>query len=163
MPTTGQAGRTPHTCACRTIEVPQAVQAVYSYWTQFERYPRFMSWLHGVSALPGGRVSFTAETPVGPSAWDARVREKTVDRLVSLSGANGDCFEVALAPLDPGRTRVTVTVSPGGDANGLLAIAAAHLDESLEAFGRYVEELKGQRATLLDPSAGPHAIVQGVD
>lgn len=57
----------------KTINVDQSISTVYTQWTQFEKFPRFMSGVGEVRQLVAGKLHWKSDTPGKTREWDARV------------------------------------------------------------------------------------------
>ena len=108
------------------VDVP--VEVAYRAWTDFEHYPRFMTYVKEVRRVgDGGRRLHWVSTVGGRRReWDAEVYDLTTNQRVawrSLSGAVHDA-QVVLEPQGD-QTRVTLRwrYDPPADDSGSLSVA----------------------------------------
>jgi uncharacterized membrane protein len=100
----------------KTIHINAPIETVYSYWENFENFPKFMTHLKEVRNLNNGRSHWVAAGPGGISiAWDARITEQQTNQLLAWASAAGSIVRTSgLVRFDKepdGRTRVQIRMS----------------------------------------------------
>jgi uncharacterized membrane protein len=134
-----------------TIEVDAPVEDVYSYWSNFENFPNFMSNIEEIRMTGQDSSHWRVKGPLGKSVeFDARTTEMNPNRGIGWNTTGGDVMtsgEVRFEEAAPGRTRVEVTMNyadPPGGAVGetvanILSNPERSLNEDLGNFARIVE------------------------
>ena len=134
-----------------TIEVEALVEDIYSYWSNFENFPSFMSNIEEVTMTDEDTSHWRVKGPLGASVeFDARTTEMDPNRGIGWNTIDGDVMtsgEVRFEEVAPGRTRVEVTMNyadPPGGAVGekvadILSNPERNLTEDLGNFARIVE------------------------
>jgi len=134
-----------------TIEVDAPVEDVYSYWSDFENFPSFMSNIEEVSMIDQDNSHWRVKGPLGKSVeFDARTTEMNPNRGIGWNTTGGEVMtsgEVRFEEITPGRTRVDVTMNyadPPGGAVGetvanILSNPERNLTEDLGNFARIAE------------------------
>jgi uncharacterized membrane protein len=134
-----------------TIEVDAPVEDVYSYWSDFENFPSFMSNIEEVRMIDQDTSHWKVKGPLGTSVeFDARTTEMNPNRGIGWNTVEGDVMtsgEIRFEELTPGRTRVDVTMNyadPPGGAVGekvanILSNPERNLTEDLGNFARIAE------------------------
>jgi uncharacterized membrane protein len=115
----------------KTIHIGVPTETVYSYWANFENFPRFMTHLKEVRNLSDGRSHWVAAGPGGISiAWDARITEQQTNQRLAWASVPGSIVRtsgVVRFDKEPdGRTRVQIRMSYCPPA-GLVGHAVAWL------------------------------------
>jgi uncharacterized membrane protein len=115
----------------KTIHIDAPGDVVYSYWTNFENFPKFMTHLKEVRHLKNGRSHWVAAGPAGISIpWDAEITEQQTNRLLAWTSVPGSIVRTAgVVRFDPepdGGTRIQIRMSYCPPA-GLFGHAAAWL------------------------------------
>ncbi|HEY7392572.1 MAG TPA: SRPBCC family protein [Bryobacteraceae bacterium] len=115
----------------KTIHINAPLETVYSFWANFENFPKFMTHLKEVRNLENGRSHWVAPGPGGISiAWDAQITEQQTNQLLGWRSVPGSVVRTAgVVHFDQepdGRTRVQVRMSYCPPA-GLVGHAVAWL------------------------------------
>jgi uncharacterized membrane protein len=129
-----------------TIDVDCPIRAVYDQWTQFEEFPRFMSFVKQVRQLDDTHVEWRAELWGKYKEWKAEITEQEPDKRISwrsISGARS-AGTVRFEALGPQRTRVRLVMAYApdgliediGDATGLFG---ERLEHAMQEFKRFME------------------------
>lgn len=144
----------------KQITVNAPVDRVYAMWTDWERFPRFMSNVEQVS-VTGDMTHWKAKIFGTTQEWDARITETTPNKTVawqSTSGAtnngivsfvpNGDQTEVLLAiDYDP-------PAGPIGDlVDSATNIMDKNVEEDLQNFKQLIEVGSSQAQVQGDTGA----------
>jgi uncharacterized membrane protein len=115
------------------VNVLRPAQELYTFWRNFENFPRFMRHLESVRDTGNGRSHWIAKTPVGSRVeWDAEVVDEREGQLISWRSLPGsqvhNTGSVLFEPLPGDRgtmVRATFDLAPPGGAAGRLAGVAA--------------------------------------
>ncbi len=115
----------------KAINVLAPVGEVYTFWKNYQNFPRFMTHVKEVRDLGNGRWHWVAEGPGGASVtWDGEVTHDVPNQLLawrSLPGSQVDNWgSVRFDPNPDGGTRITVRMSYAPPA-GMLGHAVASL------------------------------------
>ncbi len=136
--------------AAATITVRRKPEEVYTFWKDFQHFPRFMASVDAVRVLDARRSHWTVKTPVGAVVeWDAEiVDDRPGERIAwrSLEGSEvGHRGEVTFRPAPRGRgTEVHVEMlfgEGGGKVGGALAklFAEKQIEGDLSRFKQVLE------------------------
>lgn len=106
----------------KTIHIDAPLEEVYSYWSNFENFPKFMTHLKEVRHLRNGRSHWIAAGPGGISIpWDAEVTEQKANERLAWKSLPGSAVRTAgvvhFDRITDNRTRVQIRMSycpPGG-------------------------------------------------
>ncbi len=120
----------------REIEIHAPVENVYDFWSHFENYSRFMSYVQSVKINEIQGFTWTIMGPAGiPLHWEARIREMIPCQLISWESCPGalvmNSGKITFKSISKGfKTRVTVhlTYAPPGGALGSEAIRTLGFD-----------------------------------
>lgn len=143
-----------------SIEVQAPVQDVFSYWANFENFSSFMSNVEEVRMTGQDTSHWKVKGPLGKTVqFDAKTTEMDPGRGIGWNTVDGDVStsgEARFEEIEPGRTRVDVTMNysnPPGGAVGeavanLISNPERNLKEDLQNFAKIVErgELGGAGA-----------------
>ena len=134
-----------------SIEVQAPLQDVFTYWSNFEHFPEIMSNVEEVRVIDRENSHWKVKGPVGTNVeFDARTTEMDPDRGIGWNSVEGEVDtsgEVRFEEIDPGRTRIEVTMNyadpPGGRVGEVVADAISNpermMREDLENFAEKVE------------------------
>ena len=134
-----------------SIEVQAPIQDVYSYWSNFENFPRFMENIEEVRMTGEDTSHWKVKGPLGTSVeFDAKTTEMNPDQGVGWNTIDGQVMtsgEIRFQEVQPDRTQVEVTMNyadpPGGKAGELVANILSDPEKSmsqdLENFAGIVE------------------------
>lgn len=134
-----------------SIEVKAPLKEVYDYWSNFENFPKFMKNIEEVRMSDRDTSHWRVKGPLGVSAeFDARTTEMDPDRGIGWNTVDGQVMtsgEVRFEEIEPGRTRVELTMNyadpPGGKVGEAVADILSDPDKSaredLENFAGIVE------------------------
>lgn len=129
----------------KSIDVGVPVSVAYGQWTQFEKFPEFMTGVEEVRQLDDTHVRWVAEVGGERHEWTAEIVEQKPDRVIAWRSVEGTptAGRVEFEPIDEG-TRVTVEMeyAPEGAKEKLGAFFGAderQVGEDLEHFRELVE------------------------
>lgn len=134
-----------------TIEVQASPQDVFSYWSNFEKFPDFMQNVEEIRMTGQDTSHWRVRGPLGKSVeFDARTTEIDPNRGIGWNTADGEVTtsgEARFEEVSPDRTRIEVTINyadpPGGKVGEVVADLVSNpernLREDLENFARIVE------------------------
>jgi hypothetical protein len=115
-----------------TVNRPPA--QVYAFWRNLSQLPLFMDHLVSVQGDPDGVTRWTAESPIGTVAWDARVVEDKPNEMISWRSLEDSGVRnsgaVRFFPAGKGATEVAVDISYDPPMGRLGNIVASLLGES---------------------------------
>jgi hypothetical protein len=151
------------------VDVPARV--AYNQWTQFEKFPEFMSAVTEVRQLDDRRLHWVAEIAGVRRQWDALILEQVPDKKIAWRATSGATNAGAVYFSENGSTQTTVTLVLEYEPEGLLETAGEklHLIEKraegdLQRFKELIEsrgyETGGWRGTV---NAGGAATTPGVE
>lgn len=143
-----------------SVEVQAPLQDVFTYWSNFENFPNFMSNIEEVRMTGQDTSHWRVKGPLGKSVeFDAKTTEMDPSRGIGWNTVDGEIMtsgEVRLDEVSPGRTRVEVTMNyadpPGGKVGeavaNVLSDPEKSMKEDLQNFSRIVErgELGGSES-----------------
>lgn len=129
----------------KSIEVGVPVSVAYDQWTQFEKFPQFMTGIVGVRQLDSSHVQWTAEVGGERRQWEAEIVEQEPDRVIAWRSVDGlpNSGRVEFEPIDDGtRVRVAMEYEPEGvkeSIGALFGVDSAQVEDDLERFRELVE------------------------
>jgi uncharacterized protein YndB with AHSA1/START domain len=130
-----------------SLEVNAPLRAVYNQWTQFEEFPRFMEGV--VEVRQQGPKTLFWKVNVGgkDKQWEAEILEQVPDTRIVWESVDGTQNRgmIAFEPLDPERTRITLTIEyePEGlleKAGDALGIPSSQVEGDLKRFRDFIEK-----------------------
>lgn len=100
----------------KAVHVDAPLEEVFSFWSKFENFPRFMTHLKEVRDLGNGRSHWVAEGPGGISIpWDAEITQFDRNKLLAWKSVPGSPIRtqgsVRFDREPDGRTRLTIRMS----------------------------------------------------
>src|SRR5256885_11572162 len=95
----------------KEIEVDKPVDQVYSQWTQFEEFPKFMKNVEEVRQLDDKHLEWKAKVTGTERKWKAEIVEQRQNRVIAGGAITGDKND-GKGELEPvtGHTRVKLAV-----------------------------------------------------
>jgi uncharacterized membrane protein len=150
----------------KSIAINRSPEECYSFWRNFENFPRFMKHLEEVQVILGKQSHWKAKGPGGTSVeWDAEIISDEPNRELawrSVEGADVDNAGVVHFERAPGGRGALVRVQlqyrpPGGVAGAMIAKLfgeepAQQIDEDLRRFKQLIET--GEIPTTVGQSSG---------
>ena len=128
------------------IDVGVPVSVAYDQWTQFEKFPEFMTGVEEVRQIDDTHMRWTAEIGGERQQWTAEIVEQEPDRVIAWRSVGGVPMtgRVEFEPVDDG-TRVSVDMEyePDGAKEKLGAFLGSderQVKEDLERFRELVED-----------------------
>jgi uncharacterized membrane protein len=151
----------------RCITVNKTPDECYTFWRNFDNFPRFMQHLESVQSTSATRSHWKAKAPMGSTVeWDAEVTVDQPGELLawhSVEGADVDNAGTVRFEAAPGGRGTIVRVDmqyspPGGMAGALIAKffgeePSKQVDDDLRHFKQLIET--GEIPTTVGQSAGP--------
>ena len=134
-----------------SVEVQAPLQDVFTYWSDFENFPKFMSNIEEVRMTGQDTSHWRVKGPLGKSVeFDAKTTEMDPSRGIGWNTVDGEVMtsgEVRFDEVSTDRTRVEVTMNyadpPGGKVGELAASVVSNpereMREDLENFARKIE------------------------
>ncbi len=146
----------------KSVRVNAPVDQVYQMWTDFERFPRFMSNVEQVTRT-GDSTHWKAKIFGTTQEWDARITETTPNQRVAWQSTSGSTNNGIVALVDAGNsTEVLLTIdydppaSIVGDAvDALTNTMAKNVEEDLNNFKQLVE--RGASEAQIEGNTGASA------
>lgn len=140
----------------KSIVVDRSADEVYSLWTQYDNFPRFMKYIRSVIKTGPGTSHWTMKGPLGRDIeWDARVVRTEPGELIAWESIRGDVQsdgQVNFRPVDPDHTEVTVTLqyepkeSILNTVGSLFADPGGNLEEDLRNLKTFAEQIPSRHA-----------------
>jgi uncharacterized membrane protein len=131
----------------KAVEVDSPVHRVYSQWTRFEDFPRFMHGVKKVILLDDQRLQWETEFTGRTKEWYATITELTPDQRIAWESENGEYVAgiVTFEPIGTSRTRLNLKLfydSKGSRRaeDKFLSSAADRVEEDLQRFRKFIEE-----------------------
>jgi uncharacterized membrane protein len=136
----------------KTIIVHAPVSEVYQFWTQFDRFPEFMSNLKEVTKTGANTSHWVASGPLGTSVeWDAETTMLEPNKRIAWNSRdNGDITtsgQVTFTELGNDQTEIHVVLKydpPAGVVGDIVAKIFSdpqrQLDQDLERFTTMVNQ-----------------------
>ena len=128
------------------IEVNAPVEQVYRLWTQYERFPDWMSHVEEVRRVTPERTHWRAKIAGQEVEWDATTLAESNRRVAwQAMGEAGQSGEVRFEPIGAGKTRIDVRMdySLGSklkeSAASGLGLDQRAVKDDLESFKNIVE------------------------
>lgn len=125
----------------KSIDIQAPVGTVYSQWTRFEEFPKFMEGIYEVTRLDENRLHWRAKIEGQELEWDSTITEQTPDTRITWTSAGGLVHTgmVSFATIYQG-TRVTLQMTykpelPEAEREAL----ARRMVRNLERFKKFLE------------------------
>jgi uncharacterized membrane protein len=131
----------------KAIEVEVPVSVAYNQWTQFEKFPEFMSGVENVRQIDDSTLHFSTKVGGVKREYDARITQQVPDTVIAWESIDAprNAGTVRFDNLGPGHCGVNVTLE--WEPEGFLEKAGAALsaDEmqvaaDLDKFKEFIEE-----------------------
>jgi len=131
-----------------TVDVNVPVTTAYNQWTQFETFPKFLSYVESITQTDDTLTHWTVKIGGAEREFDAKITEQHPDERVAWNSVGGDenhAGVVTFHKLSDTETRVTVQLD--WEASGLVEKAGAllgvddHVIKSdLKNFKKFIED-----------------------
>jgi uncharacterized membrane protein len=95
----------------QSVDVDVPVRTAYNQWTQFESFPRFLSYVDEVRQLDDTHTHWTVTVDGATREFDAEITEQHPDERVAWNSTSGEVDHAGVVTfhrLADDRTRVTV-------------------------------------------------------
>lgn len=129
------------------VEVDVPISVAYNQWTQFEDFPHFMEGVEEVRQLDDATLHWRAQIGGVEREWDAQIVEQEPDRVVAWESTGGtkNAGRVVFEPIEPGRTRIDLTMEhdPEGFVENVgeaLGIVERRAEGDLGRFKEFIED-----------------------
>jgi len=109
-----------------TVDVNVPVSTAYNQWTQFESFPKFLSFVESITQIDETHTHWTVKIAGAVREFDAEITEQHADERVAWNSVGGDenhAGVVTFHKLSDTETRVTVQLD--WEATGLAEKAGA--------------------------------------
>jgi uncharacterized membrane protein len=109
-----------------TVDVNVPVSTAYNQWTQFESFPKFLSFVESITQVDETHTHWTVKIAGAVREFDAVITEQHADERVAWNSVGGDenhAGVVTFHKLSDTETRVTVQLD--WEATGLAEKAGA--------------------------------------
>ena len=146
----------------KSIIVNAPVEQVFSFWRNFENFPRFMENIESIQVTGENMTHWKSRGPLGTSVeWDAKTTSVQENKKIAWQSTEGTIEThgaVTFEEAGPGQTKVTVGLEYQPPA-GVLGEAVAKMfsdpeDQLEEDLGRFKEVAEsGEFAALSGSSA----------
>lgn len=131
----------------KSIEVNSQVHRVYSQWTRFEDFPRFMQGVKRVILLDDQRLQWETEFSGTNKEWYATITDLTPDHRIAWESEDGE-YVAGIVTFEPiGTSRTKLNLKLFYDSKGsrraeekFLSSAGDRIEEDLERFRKFIEE-----------------------
>ena len=141
-----------------SIEVNAPLQTVYSQWTRFEEFPRFMEGVDEVRQGGPNRLFWKAKIGGKEKEWEAEITEHVPNTRIAWRSVEGasNLGAVTFEALDVSQTRITLTMEyePEGfieQAGDALGIPLGQVAEDLNRFREFIESQAGATIGQSEP------------
>jgi uncharacterized membrane protein len=149
----------------KEIIVNAPISQVFSFWKNFENFPRFMENIESVQVIGPELTHWKMKGPLGTAVeWDAKTLTVEEDKKISWKSTGGTIEThggVIFEEVDAERTRVTVGIEyhPPGGAIGeavakLFNNPENQLEEDLMRFKKVVQEGRDEFAGSATSASG---------
>ena len=154
-----------------SIEVQAPLQEVYRRFSDFSRFPDFMSNVEAVRPVGDNRYHWVARIFGSRQEWDAEVTEREQNRRISWRSVNGPSNQgtVTFHDTPSGNTLVRLRLEytpPAGQVGATLdnitKTTQREVHEDLENFRRVVTGQMGTHPRDLEPEASYHGDLEQV-
>jgi uncharacterized membrane protein len=130
-----------------SVDVDVPVDVAYNQWTQFEDFPRFLSFVESIRQIDDTLTRWRVKIGGAEREFDARITEQHPDERVAWHSVGGDEDQggvVTFHRLSPVATRVTVQLDwePEGfveSAGAMLGIDDHAIKKDLDNFKDFIE------------------------
>ena len=131
----------------KSIQVNSPVHRVYSQWTRFEDFPRFMQGVRRVILLDDQRLQWETEFSGTTKEWYATITDLTPDQRIAWESEDGE-YVAGIVTFEPiGTSRTSLNLKLFYDSKGsrraeqeFLSAAGNRIERDLERFGKFIEE-----------------------
>lgn len=130
-----------------TIDVDVPVDTAYNQWTQFEDFPKFLSFVESITQSDDTHTHWKVKIGGAEREFDAEITEQHPDERVAWNSVGGDddhAGVVTFHKLSDAQTRVTVQLdwTPGNlteKVGALFGVDDHAIKKDLENFKQFIE------------------------
>ncbi|MET2011481.1 SRPBCC family protein [Microbacterium chocolatum] len=130
-----------------TVDVDVDVSTAYNQWTQFETFPRFLSFVKSITQLDDKTLRWVVEIAGAEREFTAKVSEQHPDERVAWTTVEGESHHAGVVTfhrLGDNETRVTVQLDwePEGVAEKVGALVGLDdhaVKKDLKNFKEFIE------------------------
>jgi uncharacterized membrane protein len=131
----------------KSIQVNSPVHRVYSQWTRFEDFPRFMQGVKRVILLDDQRLQWETDFSGTTKEWYATITDLTPDQRIAWESEDGE-YVAGIVTFEPiGTSRTKLNLKLFYDSKGsrraeqeFLSSADNRIERDLERFRKFIEE-----------------------
>jgi HSP20 family molecular chaperone IbpA len=135
----------------QSIEVNVPVHAVYSQWTQFEEFPRFMEGVQEVRQLDDAHLHWRADRHGRQVEWDSEITDQVLDQHIAwrdVSGPN-NTGSIRFQSVQADKTRVQIIMDcqpavGSSEAAGVEQAISQRVAHDLARFKKLLESQGGE-------------------
>ncbi|MEV8273105.1 SRPBCC family protein [Microbacterium sp. NPDC077184] len=135
-----------------TVDVDVDVSTAYNQWTQFETFPRFLSFVKSITQLDDQTLRWVVEIAGAEREFTAKVSEQHPDERVAWTTVEGEAKHAGVVTfhrLGDNETRVTVQLDwePEGVAEKVGALVGLDdhaVKKDLKNFKEFIESRGGE-------------------
>ena len=133
--------------AIETVDVNVPVSVAYNQWTQFEEFPKFLSYVESITQVTDTLTEWKVRVGGVEREFEAVISEQHPDERVAWNSTGGEVDHagvVTFHKLSDNETRVTVQIDwePTGVLEKLGAVFGADdhsVKKDLDNFKKYIE------------------------
>ncbi|NEM92563.1 SRPBCC family protein [Galbitalea soli] len=126
-----------------TIDVHVPVSVAYNQWTQFEEFPKFLSFVESIEQKSDTLTSWTVRINGVERHFDAVVTEQHPDERVAWNSTGGDADHAGVVTFHKlSDADIRVTVQLDWEAKGLLEHLGAALGVDNHAIKKNLNDFK---------------------
>ena len=131
----------------QTIDVDVPVSVSYNQWTQFESFPKFLSFVESIDQLTDTLTHWKVKIAGAEREFDAEITEQVPDDRVAWKSVEGDVKQAGVVTfhrLDDTKSRVAVQLDWEPEGFVETVGAAVGIDDrsvkgDLENFKKFIE------------------------
>lgn len=135
-----------------TIDVDVPISTAYNQWTQFESFPRFLSYVESITQLSDTLTHWKVKIGGAEREFDAEITEQLPDERVAWNSVGGDenhAGVVTFHKLSDNSTRVAVQLDwkPEGlleSAGAAIGVDDHAVKNDLKNFKEFIEGAGGE-------------------
>ena len=131
-----------------TVDVDVPVDKAYNQWTQFETFPKFLSYVESITQTDDTLTHWTVKIGGAEREFDAKITEQHPDERVAWNSVGGEADHAGVVTFHKlSDTTSRVTVQLDWDAQGFVEKAGAVLGidsfaikNDLKKFKEFIED-----------------------
>jgi len=153
----------------KSIEINAPVEVVFNLYSDFEKFPEWMTHIKEVRRTGENYTKWTADAPLGINVeWEAETTTLEPNRKIAWRTVRGDVEmegEVTFEEIEKGKTRMHVAIGykpPAGHLGALVAKLFGNdpekeIDEELQRFAALAESQKAAKPSRRSRAAKSQA------